>query len=495
MRKSAVPSTYDAETDVIVIGYGFAGAVTAITAHDAGAEVTVLEKMAQPGGNSRVSGGNCVIPRDSDEAVESFTDYLTELCFGTTPRDVVEAIVREARTLVKWCADLGGDLHIPEQLIVAGTYPRTVKGPGFPKVPGGQGTFDKYCLRGDADVPPSLRLWNLLSANVAERAIDVRLRTAAQELITDDAGAVVGVAAEVDGRRVTLRARRAVVMTCGGFENDPGLKQDHVPAKPLKFAGNPGNTGDGIRMAQGVGADLWHMSPTSTIIGFQAPEFEAAFGIFFPSDGFVYTDRHGRRYVNETGVELHEFTRVFAHFDTEEVEFPRIPSWGIFNEETRLAGPLTWNASGYNRDLYRWSPDNSAEIERGWIVRADSVEELAERLGVAVDELEATLGRYNAACASGVDTEFGRSAQTLKPIEAPYYAVPLHPTVLNTQGGARRDRNARVVDPYGEPIPRLYSAGEFGSAWGHLYQGASNITECLVTGRIAGAGAAAQEGN
>ncbi|MFJ2955470.1 FAD-dependent oxidoreductase [Streptomyces sp. NPDC087270] len=488
--RMAEQQSFDVETDVVVIGYGYAGAATAITAHDAGAEVVILEKMAQPGGNSRVSGGNCVIPRDSDEAVRGFTDYLDRLCFGTTPRPVLEALVTEARSLVKWAADLGGDLHIPEQLIVSGTYPRTIKGPGFPKVPGGSGNFDKYCIRGDADVPPSLRLWNLLSRNVAERSVQVRLGTAARDLLTDASGGVVGVVATAGGRQITIGARKGVVLTCGGFENDPELKWDYAPPKPLKFAGNPGNTGDGIRMAQRVGADLWHMTRTSTIVGFQAPEFEAAFGIFFPSDGFIYTDRAGNRYVDETGIELHEFYRVFSHFDAENVEFPRIPSWAIFNEQTRLAGPLTWNTSGYNRDLYRWSPDNTAEVERGWIVEAGSVEELAERLDMDASVVTATLTRYNAACADGQDTEFGRSAATLKPLAPPFYAIPLHPVVLNTQGGARRDEQGRVIGTDGNPIPRLFSAGEFGSVWGYLYQGASNITECLVFGRIAGANAA-----
>ncbi|HEV2634471.1 MAG TPA: FAD-dependent oxidoreductase [Actinocrinis sp.] len=490
MSDQAFDADSDGETlqaDVVVMGYGFAGATAAITAHDAGADVLILEKMPQAGGNSRVSGGNMVLPRPADEDAANLATYLKALSRGTTPDAVVETYVAESRDLVEWFAKIGGDLSIPEKLILADTYPRTIKGPGFPGVPGGAGTFDKYCLREPAELPPSLRLWQLLSQNVSQREIDVRVDAPVRRLLLDSSGAVEGVIAQIDGRPTRVLAR-SVVMACGGFENQPELTWDYITPQPFSFAGNPGNTGDGIRLAQQIGADLWHMTRTSCVIGFQAPEFEAAFGIFFPADGFLYTDGRGRRFVDETGIELHEFTRILC--EPEGAAFPRIPTWAVFDERTRLAGPLTWNTSGYNRDLYSWSPDNSAEVERGWILRAESVRELAEATGLPADELGATLTGYNAACAEGRDPGFGRSAATLKPLEPPFYAIALRPAVLNTQGGARRDEHSRVLRPDGAPIPGLYSAGEFGSIWGYLYQGATNIGECIVSGRVAGRGAA-----
>ncbi|MBY8856459.1 FAD-dependent oxidoreductase [Nocardia sp. CA2R105] len=476
---------FDTTVDVLVVGYGFAGAATALTAADLGAEVLIVEKMPHGGGNSRVSGGNCVIANDDDADAARFADYLHALCFGTTERPVIDALVAESRALRKWFADLGGALTVPEQLIVADTYPRTIVGPGFPAVPGGHGTFAKYCMPEPVDLPPSARMWQFLSDTVARTAIAVRYDSPVRELLTE-AGEVIGARVETPEGSRTIGVRRGVVLTCGGFENDPVRKIDNLPSIEVKFAGNPGNTGDGIRLVQQIGGDLWHMSRTSCIIGFQAPEFEAAFGIFFPRPGFVYLDKHARRFVDETGIELHEFYRSLSHFDIEAIDYPRIPAWGLFNERTRLAGPLTWSTSGYNRELYRWSADSSAEIERGWIQRADTIEELARRTGLPADRLRESLERYNGACAAGADSEFDRAADTLEPLEPPYYAIRLHPTVLNTQGGARRDERARVIHADGAPIGRLYSAGEFGSVWGFLYQGASNITECLTFGRIAG---------
>ena len=132
------------------------------------------------------------------------------------------------------------------------------------------------------------------------------------------------------------------------------------------------------------------------------------------------------------------------------------------------------------------------ELEKGWIRRADTIEALAEITGTDAAILRHTMKRYDDACRTGEDTEFGRKGDTLKRIEPPYYAIELHPVALNTQGGAKRDAAARVIDTHGQPIPGLFSAGEFGSIWGHLYPGGGNITEAMVFGRIAGRSLLAQ---
>ena len=111
---------------------------------------------------------------------------------------------------------------------------------------------------------------------------------------------------------------------------------------------------------------------------------------------------------------------------------------------------------------------------------------IRDRIGLPPAVLVETVDRWNRACAAGVDPEFGRTLM-LNPIgQGPYYAVPLSPSMLNTQGGPRRNEHGQVVRPGGEPIPRLYSAGELGSIYSNLYQGTGNIGECLVFGRISG---------
>jgi len=140
---------------------------------------------------------------------------------------------------------------------------------------------------------------------------------------------------------------------------------------------------------------------------------------------------------------------------------------------------------------YDWSPDNSREIEKGWIKKADSVAELAKLAGIEDPAaLAETVARYNAGCAAGND-EFGRPADTLVPLDSPpYYCVAMFPGGSNTCGGPRKDERARVLDAFGEPIPGLYAAGELGEAVGLLYPAnGANLSESICFGRIAAADA------
>jgi succinate dehydrogenase/fumarate reductase flavoprotein subunit len=151
---------------------------------------------------------------------------------------------------------------------------------------------------------------------------------------------------------------------------------------------------------------------------------------------------------------------------------------------------------GWHRlvEPYIWSKDNSAEIEKGWIKKADTISELAEKIGRDPKVLEETVSRYNRYCEAGEDPDFGREAKLLLPIKTPpYYAMEQTPAVLNTQGGPRRNKHAQIVDPNGDPIPRLYSAGELGSIYGNCYNGGGNNGENMAFGQIAGRNAAAEK--
>jgi predicted oxidoreductase len=113
-------------------------------------------------------------------------------------------------------------------------------------------------------------------------------------------------------------------------------------------------------------------------------------------------------------------------------------------------------------------------------------------LKLPAGSLDQTVARWNAQCAAGSDSDFGRT-KMLAPFDSgPYYAVELSPSMLNTQGGPRRNKHAQIVRPDGTPIPRLYSAGEMGSMYSYLYQGTGNIGECFAFGRIAGRNAVAE---
>ncbi len=473
------------DCDVIVVGYGAAGASSAIAASDHGAKVIILEKMVAGGGNSIVSGGNFIIPRSIDFAL-----YLDKLSYGTTDSETNQTYVREAISIGDWIRDLGGELIVYKPR--GNTRGSINAGASFPNAPGAE-LMDKYNIKEPTTEPASVRLWNLLSENVERRQIQVLTNTPVKELIRNKAGEIVGVIAEHEGSSIQVNSRRAVIITCGGFENDETLKWDNLPCKPIKFLGNPGNTGDGIKMTEAVGAAMWHMTSLSCLIGFQAPGYEAAFPIMFLNPGFIFIDKHGRRFINETGIEVHEYWRELALFNPDQIEYPRIPFYAIFDEDTRTKAPIGIRI-GYQRDSYSWSVDNSVEIANGWIISASTIDDLANKIEIDGSTLNNTIAKYNEFCRIGIDEQYDRARDSLAAIiNPPYYAIELYPALLNTQGGPQRDKKSRILDAYGEPIPRLYAAGELGSIWGFLYQGGNNLGECLVFGRIAGRNAATEK--
>ncbi|MBI4319314.1 MAG: FAD-binding protein [Chloroflexi bacterium] len=480
-----IPDRYDTETDVVVVGYGAAGAAAAITASDLGASVLLLEKMPVAGGNSRLGGANIIIPRDT-----RFADYLERLSFKTTEREIIDVFVAEALKHEEWIKQMGGELEIWKLEQMGVPYMMKDDRISFPGVPGAENTA-RYHLKGNKpELYSGQRLWELVSGNVERRNIEVMLRTPAKELIRNHAGEVVGVGAESAGRKLAIKARKGVILTCGGYENNDALKWDFLPLKGVKFIGNPGNTGDGIRMVQRIGGDIWHMTRMACYIGYQAPGYEAAFSIFFFGLGFIFVDRYGKRFVDETNIDAHEYNVSLSYFDREHVEFPRIPFWAVFDEDIIRHGPMNLGRSGSNKDYYKWSLDNKEEIKKGWILKAKNARELAKVTSMDEATIENTITRFNEYSRAGKDPEFGRAKINLKAIESPFYAIRLWPALLNTQGGPRRDKEARVLDVDGNPIPRLYAAGELGSIWGFLYQTACNISECLAFGRIAGRNAA-----
>ena len=142
--------------------------------------------------------------------------------------------------------------------------------------------------------------------------------------------------------------------------------------------------------------------------------------------------------------------------------------------------------------LFR-SDDNLKEVDNGILARADTLAELAQKLGLDAQAVAASVARWNEQCARGThgehgeDSDFGRPPASMIPIvKPPFYGASVWATLSNTQGGPVHDAQSRIIDAYGQPIPRLYAAGENGSAFGHLYLSGGNIAECFVTGRIAG---------
>jgi succinate dehydrogenase/fumarate reductase flavoprotein subunit len=465
-------TVWDQEADVVILGCGGAGAVAAITAYDAGVNVVIVEK-GEGGGNTRLATMAFLCPTNNTAARE----HIKTLSFGMLGEDVIDVYVEWATKNVDYINQLGGEVEA------------CLPGASFPMLPGSE-TMLRYRVK--ARVKGELggeSLWNLLSQNLERRKISVHRHTIAKKIIRSG-DEVVGVTTQKNNRPFNIRARKAIVLATGGFEYNEEFKKEFLAGYPIFAYGNVGNTGDSIKLAQELGADLWHVKAVAAPMGYKFSEFESAFIMRMPADGYIIVDQNGQRFCNETGLEHYSMWMAVTDFDMESLRFSRIPSYLIFDDQTRLKGPITRVGHGANR-AYRWSPDNSEEVRRGWIVSADSPAELANKLGIrAATRLTRTLHDYQEACIKGNDEKFGRQKETLVRFDGKYYAIPLWPCLLNTQGGPKRNAKGQIIDVWGKPIKRLYGAGEAGSIWGFLYQSGGNLGECLGLGRMVGFNAA-----
>ena len=316
-----------------------------------------------------------------------------------------------------------------------------------------------------------------------------------------------------DETKKAVKARKGTVICTGGFEMNDEMKNMYLKCKPAKFYGWKYNTGDGIKMVARVGAQLWHMDLYSGGAVFapakQTPDFPWGISGMNCKGSYIHVNKQGKRWHNENaGSNPHNGWHAYLPFNETICDYDHIPSWTIFDQtgfDAGRMGPQSGDRSargnyapGFPAELggYEWSDDNMAELEKGWILKADTLEELAQEINaqdqwgdwMEGETLKATVENYNSMIAAGEDTEFGRPADRMgTPIEnPPYYAFPVYPGGCATYGGAKRNENAQVVDWDENPIPRLYSAGSFGNILGHAYGiTGGNVAENMVFGRIA----------
>ncbi len=472
---------WDDEADLLVVGYGGAGAATAIAAADLGADVLVLEK--QPEGrhtpSTKIGGGALMTVTDADKAAL----YLDRCAAGMVPAEVSRAWAERAAGVMDWVSS-----------ICAAQYERSI-GAEHPEFPGSE------AMQSFTSVGHGKALFGHLSDAVGRRpSVRVQFDSPGSRLIRADDGQVAGVEIAGPGDVRRIGARQGVVLTCGGYEYSDDMKRNYLKGEPIHFYGNPGNTGDGVRMAQGAGADLWHMNQMigRAIAHFDLPDGSSLNGLVIIGDlmkpgnppGYVLTDGQGRRFANEymQAMSRHDFYYLLLNYDPATSTFPRIPCYWFFDaRRMALGAPVATELGPVAHGYYDWSYGSEREIERGWISRGESIEEVAAAAGVADPEQAAReVIAYNEACRTGQDP-LGRPANSLVPLDSPpYYCMPLYPGGSNTSGGPRRNEFAQVLDVFGEPIPGLYEAGELGEPVGLMYPcNGANISDCLCFGQIA----------
>ncbi len=460
------------EYDVIVVGFGAAGGTAAITAADAGAKVLLLEKApeALAGGNSRV----CmqwiayVDPKDHDEAVTYMKNLRGD--FATPSDEIIETYI----------SGLSDNLDYMLNVLHMDTGFNT----GNVEFPDMEGAGTIQTLTGNGARGGDAYMYFKLKESVEQREnIDVWYSSPAEHLIQDEAtGIIHGVVAQVDGQEVSLRAKNGVVLACGGFESNSQMLQDYgVKTSLVSLGGAMFNTGDGIKMAQEVGANLWHMgNMVYADLDFRYEKGAQVFGTqrALAKKGVIMVGGDGTRFMNEDKKSSHG--KSYFHGNYVPTPFPD-DIFMIMDQEVIDMGPLHG----------QFSEGNVEEIESGWIVKADTIEALAEKIGVPAENLAHTVELNNEFVERGEDILFGRDVSTMKTFsEGPFYAIRMVPSVVNTQGGPERNEKGEVIGLDGEPIPHLYECGELGDVWSYCYQASCNIGGGMAFGRISGANAA-----
>ncbi|MEO8697818.1 MAG: FAD-binding protein [Acidimicrobiales bacterium] len=527
------PEKWDRVVDVVVVGSGGAALVAATLAHDGGAEVLVVEKADMLGGTTAVSGGVMWLPNNHLMAAAGIADsrddavaYVTRLANGHEHDPaLIETFVDTAPEMLAYL-----EAHTPLRMAVVPNFPdyyfaydvpgKRHGGRSIEPVPYAVGTElpawrDKLVTRGtlmslgavttlgeDFSAPDdALRaelarreaedvrtkgaaLIAMLFRGLLDRGVEVMLGSAARELVMID-GTVVGVRCEQASGAQIIGARKGVVLACGGFEWNREMVNAFIgyDVKPLS---PPNNVGDGLVMAMEAGGQIANMNsywgqpamfdPGVTRNGELVPQFEWARG----EPGSLIVNSHGVRFANES-LPYNDFPKTFGRYDPTNVQFPNeAPAWMIFDHATKQSVRIM-----------SMMPDDPAP---DWIPQAATVRELATKIGVDPDTLEATIARFDEQATNGDDPDFLRTRQGLmapgrmRPLVGPYYAVSIFPGALGTNGGPRLDADARVRAYRGGVVPGLYAAGNTAaSVYGWAYPGGGGtIGQGAVFGYRAG---------
>ena len=524
-------SSKEFHADVVIIGFGAAGACAAITAHDAGVEAVLLEKQPEHKhySNSRMSGGGFHSP-SPDGDFESIKAYAKAMFSGENLPYKLEG---EQPEFSDDLAHAWATYAPQNEAFMRGLDPqfKTFRsmGAAFADFPGAD-KAQYACLRSTyvgeyaigenantAHVDKSLKesgeaFHACLLTGITSRKIPVHYETVAESLVVNDDEVVTGVVAIRNGERITYHARRAVIIASGGYEYNSRMRKAFLdgPGKEgWAFYGSPANTGDGIRMAIKAGAALSKVGSVAGRVICAIPERRHGLKIGLNTSSVgkpneIVVDNLGQRYAAERRITKDPSRYIFykeaLQFDTVTLTYPRIPSWMIFDSKLMNSGALVSAAAAAYNDI-DWDKGNQNALRNGWILQGATIAELAEKIRAhpenrermdtkALEEQVATWNRY---CDEKNDPDFSAEPDTMGELrKPPFFALPLYPGGPNTKGGLRSNARREVLDWDDKPIARLYAAGEINSAFQFVYQGGGNLAECIVFGRIAGANAAAE---
>ena len=512
--------------DIVVLGTGAAGLSAALTAAALGDSVGVFDKAPTVGGTTATSGGIPWIPAHSrpdvpdPPTVEEALTYLDAQANGMMDTELVEVYVRGAEPTLEFIEE-----HSPIRFTVAAGFPdykpelpggRPQGGRSFNPSPFDFGELGEWAERVTVfpkdwsnvgfDAETKTRMWGdaafdsdrdirvtgqALIGGLLRGVLDlgVEPRTDARAVrLVEDGERVTGVVLETPDGELEIEARKGVVLATGGFEWDPELVKAFLRGPMNGPVSPPHNTGDGLRMAMRLGAALGNMGQAwwVPVVKLPGDEFRGkvrsrSVRLERSRPRSIIVNRYGRRFANEAA-DYNSLGGPFHNFDEGRMEFPNLPAWMIVDQG--------------HMDAYEILGVKPGEAVPEWIVRGESLEELARATGIDPEGLAATVAAWNENVGRDADPDFhrGESADPSQPTPAsrslgpldtgPFYAVPVELGCMGTKGGPRTDRDGRVLDVDGEPIAGLYAAGNaMAGPTGMAYGGAGGtIGPALVFG-------------
>lgn len=472
---------------VIVVGAGVAGLSAALSAAESGAQVTVLERATEKesGGNTRYTEAYLRM-KSVDEVADDFTDRLLGDFMGYPDPSLTADLTRDRD---HWPPNLR-TMPIADPDIVSAFA--SAAGPTLRWMTGHGVVFTElvtqFLTTSTSRLAPrggGLAIVESLGAAARKAGIRFEWETTALSLVTDDDGTVTGVIGRASGGKRRVH-HGAVVLACGGFEGNAEMQaryygESALHVRPICLGGYY-NKGEGIQMALNIGAapcgnfGMFHAEPIDPRSGLAEPSM-----MIFPYG--VLVNKEGRRFTDEAPgpVDAHyeQITRTLHH---------QTDGIGYVILDARLA-----DVPNHKTAIRTDQPP----------LRAGTIEELADLIGVGRDDLRATINEYNAGCGDGpydptrVDGLATTGVRPRKsnwalPIDRPpYEAYPIISANVFTYGGLKVDPSARVVDTAGEIIPGLFAAGETIGMYFTHYAGSTSVLKGAVFGKLAGAAASA----
>ncbi|RVU71111.1 FAD-binding protein [Lactobacillus xujianguonis] len=468
--------------DVIVLGFGGAGGTAARFAADNGAKVLLVDAApyGHEGGNTRYSAQHVAMAHDKEKISKYFHQLAAPFAVSEKTMDTyLDGFVKMPEYFEKylgmkpfiWSRDYQPTDHLAHKTNLC-EYPEFA----------GSETFD-FALVHNRDFDAGL--WKVIRKNVLDRKnqIDIWLKSRATNLIqAADSDEVIGAVIERNHKKYCIHANKGVVLATGGFEDNAVMQQDYLHVTKLTPLGTLYNRGDGLKMAEEVGAQMWHMSnyeslgivPSYVIAEGENERGRQISGWKNVKSGSIFAVADdGTRFMKEDAKFRHGHIYNHGQYD-----LPRAfdNAWLVFDQKQ-------YNKFVEEKDAGKLKYTQLFDK----IIAAEDIKSLAAKMNIPAENLAATLAEFNDFAKNGKDVKFDRAPQSMEAFaEGKVYAIKLVPAVLNTQGGPKHDENAQILNTQDQPIPHLYSAGELGGMCINRYQGGGNLAECLIFGKIAG---------